>query len=163
MSYKLKINGTEQTINFLRNFSGEIFSKKLMGKLANFVQFKIKDRTGKGFDTEGKSFEPYADYTVKEREQAGRQTGFVDLNFHGTMMAAMTHTATEKQASIFFIPSFDKNGTSIPEKAADLHYGDPEQNLSAREFFSVSIDEVMLMEKIVNKHIAEVIRNHGGR
>ena len=135
-----------------------------MGKIANFIQFSIKQRTAKGYDVDGEAFAPYSKMTKRIREAEGRGTYLVDLNFTGSMLASMTHTAQDDYAEIFFMPSYDRDGEYNPEKAFFLDQGRSETNLPQREFFDVStyeLEKIMdLYEKYGDAHSSAITMNY---
>lgn len=93
---------------------------------------EIDVRSSSGQDVNGQSFAPYAPSTVKSREKAKRQTGYVDLTMTGRMWVALTSTAKRIgesfQGEIFF---------STAEAAQKARF-----NQERRNFFGLSDEQI---------------------
>ncbi len=150
---KVEITGGKKISKELAGINKLVSNKKIMGKIANFIQFTIKRRTARGYDVDGNAFSPYSKMTTALRSAAGRGTYIVDLNFTGSMLASMTHTAFDNSVEVFFMPSFDKSGGYNPEKAFFLDQGKPDENLPEREFFSLSAGEMADLMDVYNKYL----------
>ena len=152
---RVEIERREKLTRDIAGIDKLVSSKKIMGKIANFIQFSIKQRTAKGYDVDGEAFVPYSKMTKRIREAEGRGTYLVDLNFTGSMLASMTHTAHDDYAEIFFMPSYDRDGEYNPEKAFFLDQGRSETNLPQREFFDVSTYELEKIMDLYEKYLEE--------
>jgi len=117
----------------------------LMGQIGAYLMFAIKTRTGEGEDAQGRDFRPYTDRYAEYRAKAGLPTSWVDLFFTGSMMSSMTFKASSKSVRLFFMNTEDKEGVKNPAKA---YY-----NQMDRDFFSISADEVEVIEKMVKEWV----------
>lgn len=115
---------------------------------ANEAMRMIKKRTISGKDRHGRRFRPYAQATVQDRKERGRQTAHVDLVDKGHMLAAMiVRRRGKNSAEITFANAQEM------EKALGHQKG--VGRLPKREFFGLGKEE--------RKAIAKVIRNAVGK
>lgn len=118
---------------------------QLMGQIGAYLMFAIKARTGEGEDAQGRSFRPYTEEYAEYRSANGLPTADVDLFFTGSMMSSMTFKASSKSVRLFFMNTTDDEGVRNPAKA---YY-----NQMDRDFFSISADEVEVIEKMVKEWV----------
>jgi phage gpG-like protein len=152
---RVEIERREKLTRDIAGIDKLVSSKKIMGKIANFIQFSIKQRTAKGYDVNDEDFTPYAESTVKQRQRAGRGTYLVDLNVTGSMLASMTHTSYDNYAEIFFMPSYSKKGSYNPEIAFYHSEYNPEGKMPHRDFFDVSTYEMQKIMDLYEKYLEE--------
>lgn len=124
-------------------------NKKLMGQLGAFVSAQIKIRTAEGTDADGLPFKPYSEEYAEFRAEAGRPVNFVDLFFHGSMLSSLVYNAENQRVSLYFLSTQDRNGVNNPEKAF--------KNQQSRNFFSMSAEDIIDIEKMIKTHIKQQI------
>lgn len=142
---EIRSEGIDQALNMLGSL-GKFFrgDRQLISEILSYQNFKIKDRTQKGKDSEGDYFKPYSRSYKKFREKTGRQTRRVDLNFSGRMLAGMVNrTVSGREGHIYF---------ASPEDAKKAAY-----NQKTRNFFSVSKEEQEEITDMVANHIDELL------
>lgn len=139
--------GFKRKINRLAE---SILSKKLTADIGMFIMKTIKDRTLKGEDYRGETFQDYSEEYALFREKKGYQTNYVDLTLTGSMLSAMTYDADKDSVSVYFMNTDDPSGSSNPEKAFYLN--------EDREFFNLSQDEIDQVMGIVEEYYQKLIR-----
>ena len=120
---------------------------QIMRRLAAYGASKIKERTAKGNDYQEKSFAPYAISTEKLRKSAGRPINFVDLDFTGKMIGAITSDGKKGEGQIYFL------STKESEKAYKHMKGN--RKLPQREFFRLSKKDMNKITDMLNTHVSE--------
>ena len=117
--------------------------QKVLGRTAEFLMGLIKQRTQKGEDANGKSFDGYTSEYKTYRRERGRQVNFPDLNFSGQMLSNMTQKTSPTQAIIFFANKFQAmKAVGNQKKRTFFAIGDRETstliNFFAKEFKKVN-------------------------
>jgi len=121
-----------------------------LGRTAEFLLARIRKRTEKGKDPDGKAFKPYKPEYKLFRKNAGRKTAFPDLNFSGQMLSNMTQKSDSKKAILFFANKF-QNAKAVgnQKKRPFFLIGDKEQktliDFFAKELFKVN--KIWVLEK----------------
>lgn len=146
----LDVIGLDGLISRFGHMQENLFSKNLMTEIGLKVIFFIQKRTSSGVDVDGSRFEPYSPKYKLFRQKAGHSGDKVNLFFTGSMLASMTHTATETTARIFFQNTTDVSGGRNPLKAFVLN--------ESRNFFALSANEQQDIEDLVNDHIRDLVR-----
>ncbi len=116
------------------------FNQRTMKRTSLYAAGLIQDRTEKrGLDIHGKQFRRYSLLTISLRNEAGRQTRYVDLNDKGEMLGALTGKAIGKglnaKGVVYFL------GNEENRKALRHQRGSKEENLPKREFFGLTKEE----------------------
>lgn len=152
----LDVVGLQRLVNTLQTLEDESFTAVLLGRVALRMIVEIKKRTAKGIESQGLPMAPYSRPYALFRKSKGRPINKVNLNFHGSMLSAMTHTATKERAVIFFQNTTSKGSkVSNPAKAFFLN--------EDRYFFAFSVEEQQLALEMVEEHIEELLQAARGR
>jgi len=134
-------------------------SKKLMGLIGNHMKLQTLQRTIRGVDAEGNAFSPYSKPYAKKRKAAGLPIGKVDLFWTGSMSASLTYIPHDGVVRLYFMDTSDKFGMRNPQKA----YFIQTHKTKPRNFFSISMKDVVAIEKMVksyiNKHLKKMVRS----
>ncbi len=146
----ITIRGLEGLIDRFDNLGGGMFSRNLMNEVGLKVIFFIQKRTSEGVDVDGRRFDEYSPKYKLFRQAKGHSGDRVNLFFTGSMLSAMTHSATDFEAKIFFQNTTDRSGARNPLKAFVLN--------EKRNFFALSAEEREDIEDMVNEHIAQLMR-----
>lgn len=149
MAETVKIQGLDALIARFGHTEENLFSRNLMSEIGIFAMFSIKRRTAEGRNVRGQFFKAYSPKYKLFREKAGHPTGKVTLFFTGSMMASMTHSATEMEAEVFFQNTSDRSGVSNPLKAFALN--------EERRFFALSKKEQDQIAEMVGDHINDLL------
>lgn len=136
----VEIRGVERVrlkLKGIKSFKG---SKLLLEEIGRGIVERILLRTSRGVDVTGSSFTPYSLSYKKQRESVGLQVDDVDLFFTGSMLAAMTYTASKTDVKIFFRPTA---GTEVAGQKSTLASDEKALfNQERRDFFGMSSDDV---------------------
>jgi hypothetical protein len=141
---RLKLEGTAKAL---------ASNKVLMGQIGTYIEDQILFRTAEGKDVDENMFIPYSPLYAAFRSKKGRPVDKVDLNFRGSMLAALTHSASKDKVVVFFMPTVDREGVSDPEKA---YY-----NQQLRDFFGMSAKDVTEIEDMVNSYVQRHLDKKG--
>jgi len=114
--------------------------KKALANAAAFEIGAIKKRTlQKGIDYRGNAFAPYS---PRYKRAAVKQSGVVDLKDTGQMFSSLTSKITPSKGELFFrLADANKKAFFHDEAGAG-------RKKVKREFFSISKDEEVKIEKI---------------
>lgn len=148
---RISISGLTQLRILFDRLKGGVGSTKLMAEIATFLMANIKLRTAEGKDASGQLFEPYSDKYAMFRRKAGHPTNKVSLFFSGSMMSSMDYKATSTTATLYFLSTQDKKGSSNPDKAYWLN--------KKREFFALSKEDIREVENMVDEEIDKILRS----
>ena len=117
--------------------------KIALGRTAEFLLGRIRNRTQKGKDADGIPFRPYTSQYKEFRREKGRQVRFPDLNFSGQMLSGMVQRSNSKQAVLFFQKFQNIKAVGNQKKRPFFLIGDKETktliNFFAKEFKKLSI------------------------
>jgi len=149
--FTIDISGITTLKLLLDRLSGGIGSTKLMAEIATFLITNIKLRTARGEDVAGQAFEPYSNKYAMFRQKKGHPTNKVSLFFSGSMLSSMDYKATSDKATLYFLSTEDKTGTSNPNKAYWLN--------QKREFFALSDGDMREVEDMVDDEIGKILRS----
>ena len=154
MSVTIKLKGSGELIAKLDKIERELFTKKMMGRIAaKAVQLIHERTTGKNRDKFGRPFKKYSPkYRAAKAElREGRGfTGNVDLQLSNDMMNHLT----------FYVQGVDR---------AYLHWPRPKDNIKAvghvngpgglpkRDFFGLTSAEELELMTIPTKYLRKVI------
>jgi hypothetical protein len=130
-------------------------AKKMMAEVAEFVIFKILDRTSRGVDVNETAFKPYSPRYALFRHKKGLPTDKVDLTVTGMMLSSITYESNNRKARIFFQNITDRSDTPIPMKAYFLN--------EDREFFAINDEDKERALAIVERYIRRASRGRGRR
>ena len=83
-----------------------VISDRALATIGNFAVGMIKMRTAKGEDYSGGKFAPYSKKYKARRQAKGLPTGFVDLNWTGQMLGALTYESVNSPDSATVIVKF---------------------------------------------------------
>jgi hypothetical protein len=117
--------------------------KIALGRTAEFLLGRIRNRTQKGKDADEIPFKPYTSQYKEFRREKGRQVRFPDLNFSGQMLSNMTQKSNTKNATLFFASKF-QNAKAVgnQKKRKFFLIGNREQktliNFFAKELFKIN-------------------------
>lgn len=135
---QLKLNKVERAI---------VKNGRLMGQIGELISTRIKERTAKGIGADNKTFPPYSPAYKRWRgDKMKRPVDKVDLFLTGSMFSALTHTARDDQATIFFMDTVDRYGGRNPQKAFF--------NQETRNFFAINAADVAEIERMVRDYLA---------
>ncbi len=157
----LDVNGLQRLVNTLQTLEDESFTSVLLGNVALRMIVEIKKRTAKGIEAQGLPMAPYSRPYALFRKSKGRPINKVNLNFHGSMLSAMTHTATKERAVIFFQNTTSKDARGKPAKVSN-----PAKAFFLNEdryFFAFSVEEQQLAIEMVEEHIEALLQEARGR
>ena len=146
----IDINGIQSLKVLFEKLSGGVESKRLMSEIATFLITSIKLRTAKGKDVNDDDFDPYSKKYAMFRANKGHPINKVSLFFSGSMMSSMDYKATSDKATIYFLNTEDRTGTSNPNKAYWLN--------RKREFFALSDEDITEVENMVSDVIDNLLR-----
>ena len=114
--------------------------KKALANAAAFEIGAIKKRTlQKGIDYRGNAFAPYS---PKYKRAAVKQSGVVDLTDTGQMFSSLTSKISASKGELFFRQGFANRKAFFHDEAG------AGRKKVKREFFSISKDEEVKIEKI---------------
>lgn len=149
MAKDVFIKGLKSLFQRLRRIGRVTKSRPVFDEIGMYLVTSIKERTLSGRDINDELFTPYSERYKFFRQKKGLPTNIVDLFLTGSMLASLTHTASDDSASIFFMPGQDKSGMSNPAKAFFLHQD--------REFFGMTNDDVENIIDIYESYITRRI------
>lgn len=136
-------------IKKFRFIGRNLFAKSLMEEIGMRVISQIQIRTAEGRDAGGQEFAPYTKKYRLFRTKKGRPVDKVNLFFTGSMMSAMTHSATEDTAKIFFMNTTDPSNVPNPLKAYALN--------KKRNFFALSGQDQQDIEEMLREHLEALL------
>lgn len=156
---KLELTGgAELTIKLDKINLALKHNKKLMDLIGNYMKLATLERTAKGIDAERKAFVEYSKGYARKRKAAGLPIGKVDLFWTGSMLSSMTYVAQDNIVNLYFMNTTDKFGMRNPKKAFFIQT----HKTKPREFFAISMKDVVAIEKIVkvyiNKYLKKTVR-----
>lgn len=124
--------------------------ESFLEELAIFSKTRMLARVAQGLDADEKQFEPYSVKYAEYRQEKGRPTSFVDLNFSGRMLGSMRTRKAARQAGVFFSTHQAEIFFARREeaaKAAGHHLG--LNKLPERSFFALSHLDVRALDREV--------------
>lgn len=146
---RVQVYGAGVVLRDLDRIKRQAYTEELALQVAAYVRTVILGRTQSGRDYQGRPFKPYSPQYKLVREEAGRQTRHVDLNFSGRMLAAMQLRTTPQGARVYFASGAE---------AMKAYRHDTGDKAPKREFFRPASDDMPGVERIVTRHLDEVIR-----
>lgn len=134
-------------------------TEELMGLIGEEIMTRIKVRTAAGKDVELHPFKGYSAGYKLFREEHGRPTDIVDLNFYGDMWKALTHKATKRSVHVFFMNTPDTH--SKRKKSKKGGKGKTVTNAAKafflnedRHFFALNDEDVEKIKEMVRRYAA---------
>jgi len=155
-SFNVEIIGLKPVTDLLRVLVRDMTTKGVMSRIGNYVMSSIKNRTADGVDVDMERFKKYTTGHSKVRAIKGLPTNVVDLFFHGTMMNAMTHEATDDRVVLYFLPTTGKDAKGKPSNVkspAKAYYLNED-----REFFAMSDKDKDGAQDMVIKELDNLLR-----
>ena len=156
MSNPVTIIGMRETLRSLSYLSENINDLRLMREIGLFLISQIQIRTAEGKDVDGNAFTPYSPSYRHFRESKGHSGSKVNLFFSGSMMSAMTFTATDDAVTLFFQNTSDPSGARNPEKAFFHNTGAAPQ--PERRFFAISDNDRQGVRLLIDDHLRRIRR-----
>lgn len=153
----LDVRGLDALIRRLRSVRDNTFTKRLLDEIALEMIVRIIKRTSEGEDVNGAPFAPYSRPYALFRTAKGRSTE-PNLTFHGSMLAAMTHSSTDIEARIFFQNTTSKGVTGKPSKvtnAAKAFFLNEDRN-----FFAFSVEDEERAIEIVRENLDRILNEN---
>ncbi len=145
----IELKGIKGIIGKVNALEKTLFAPLMMNEIGLYLLTRIKERTLAGQDVNGIAFDPYSSSYKKWRKKKGYKTSPVDLFLSGSMLSAMTHTATSTSAELFFMNTSDDQDTKNPDKAF--------WNNEDREFFALSPDDIKGIMNIVGNYYEKLM------
>lgn len=142
---RISIQGSDQLLMKLRRIPGDAFGRRFFAEVSEYAIVKIQQRTLAGKDADGIAFRPYSPKYKLFREKKGRQSGTVNLFFHGDMFNAMTYRSNATSTILFFANTSDRDGTKNPKKAFFLQ--------QKRKFFALSKEDIDGIMNIARRYV----------
>lgn len=149
----IEIRGLNELIARLDDVSQNVFERRLMAEIGEYIIFRIEKHTAQGKDVEGRNFEPYSPRYKLFRRKTGHPVDKVNLFYSGSMMSSMTRTETDNESKVFFMPTTDRSGASNPLKAYALN--------KDRRFFAIGVVEQQKIIDMVREHAEQLLLGEG--
>lgn len=150
MADSVQIVGLKRLTAKLARMGKDIGSVRVMGQVGALINLRIKERTARGVDIDGKPFDPYTPAYRKKRTDEGHAGNTPNLFFTGSMFSALTYDADKYQVISYFMNTVDKFGGRNPEKAFF--------NDEIRPFFGLNESDINEIEALVKDHITRLLR-----
>jgi hypothetical protein len=149
----IEIRGLNELVSRLDDVSQNVFERRLMAEIGEYIIFRIEKHTAQGKDVEGRNFEPYSPRYKLFRRKTGHPVDKVNLFYSGSMMSSMTRTETDNESKVFFMPTTDRSGASNPLKAYALN--------KKRRFFAIGVVEQQKIIDMVREHAEQLLLGEG--
>ena len=142
LSFSTKGN-LKNLINKLSNVDRGFNSGESLENIAKLVNSAIQVRVQKdGLGILGKKMKPYSGPYGTYKENSGRQVGFRDLTYSGSMWQSLTTSRGRNQAKMFF-----GNAESVNKASG---------NNKRTPFFGIGEKEKLLIRRELNKLISNL-------
>ncbi|MBI5561073.1 MAG: phage virion morphogenesis protein, partial [Deltaproteobacteria bacterium] len=112
-------------------------SKKILRKIAETLETRLRERTARGIDAKGKPFKPYSAAHAKKRLKEGK-TFTVDLQFTGAMLRGLKSSTNEDKGEV--VLHFPDPGEA--EKASFHNEQGAGKGKVIRRFFELNKDDL---------------------
>ena len=144
-SMNIQVNDTVMRMRFDK-LTKTINSAMLMERIAAFAWTRIKRRTKKGVDADGKAFDGYSEKYKKKRAAKGLRVNIVDLYDSGDMYGSGRQEIGSLRAKLFFA----HEGAA---RAAGHTLGYASGGLPVRNFFALGVRDEDALTKYIIKQL----------
>lgn len=150
MSLYVRMEGIDKLGDFLVNVKENIVNRKVLDSMAEEAKRRLLERTAAGRDMHGAPFKPYSKQYRKAREKIGLSGARVDLKSTGEMLGGIS-TGSNPDRGLSTV-SFNDGKSAV--KAISHHEG-----RARREFFGLDASGQEYIERMLEEHIGEVIKD----
>jgi hypothetical protein len=114
---------------------------------------RLLDRTSRGIDVNGQSFQKYGAATTKRREKKGKRTDVVNLQDTGAMLKALSFVITDDTVIFYF------NNNHEAAKAFFHSFAGVGKDTVVRRFFDFSDDDISVARDIISAHLSRGLQS----